>query len=78
MAHGLLQRTLSKMHDGRGTLLTHLTYFQHGWSHIELVECTNSAPPPTQSLRQVLEGPHLRRREGCEGGPMWSLHFGHL
>jgi hypothetical protein len=40
MTHELLQQTLSKTHDERGTLLTHLTYFQHGWSHIELVECT--------------------------------------
>ena len=46
MTHGFLQQTLSKTHDGWGTILTHLTYFQHGWSHIEHVECTNSAPLP--------------------------------
>lgn len=80
MTHGFLQQTLSKTHDGWGTLLTHLTYFQHGWSHIEHVECTNSAPLPRPPKAYVwcLEGPHLRRREGCEGGPMWSLRFGHL
>ena len=61
MAHGLLQQTLSKTYDERGTLLTHLTYFQHGWSHIELVQCTKR----TSSVGRT----PFAKKVPCEGVP---------